>query len=169
MLAQNKLFTPTQKHFKTLSKNALSTLLKTDTRLIIKQKNFSKHTNMKAIFKNDQIPKSQWKTTDGKGANNFPFHNLPPYSENIKKFFFRSFHPFLNLDKRKVGGDSCLPQHLWIQMQNHYNSRFCHRIIELETLLGMIKSGVTLEFSSLFISFTCCVLFALSLRACLGC
>ena len=48
---------------------------------------------------------------DRKGANTFPFYNLPPEPRNIsKKEFFCAF--FLSLlDKIKVGGDSCLPRH----------------------------------------------------------
>ena len=80
--------------FKTFFKNFLSTLLRTDTRVIIKQTNFSKLTNPKAIFKNEQVSKSPWKTTDGKGASTFPFHNLPPYSETLEK---RSFSILFNL------------------------------------------------------------------------
>ena len=41
---------------------------------------------------------------DEKGANTFPFHNLPPEPEKISKGLSCAFLPFL-LDKRKVGGD----------------------------------------------------------------
>ena len=43
---------------------------------------------------------------DEKGANTFPFHNLPPELINNLKGLSCSFQPFL-LDKRKVDGDSC--------------------------------------------------------------
>ena len=52
----------------------------------------------------------------------------PLYSKNNIERLFRFFSPIPLLDKRKVGGDSCLPQHLWIQNTNQYNSRFYHRI-----------------------------------------
>ena len=38
---------------------------------------------------------------DEKGANTFPFHNLPPELK-IYQGLSCSFHPFLILDKRKV-------------------------------------------------------------------
>ena len=59
----------------------------------------------------EQVPKSPWITTDRKGANTHPFYNLPPDPEKyLKKEFFCAFVLSL-LDKIKVGGDSCLPQH----------------------------------------------------------
>ena len=48
------------------------------------------------------------------------FITYPPYSENLEKGLFLFFLTFPLLDKRKVGGDSCLPQHLQRQMQNQY-------------------------------------------------
>ena len=53
-----------------------------------------------------QVTKSPWKTMDEKGANTFPFYDLPPNSRNNLKGLSCSFQPFL-FDKRKVGGDSC--------------------------------------------------------------
>src|SRR3954471_18306068 len=41
----------------------------------------------------------------------FPFHNLPPEPVFFQKGLFLYFLPFLTLDKIKVGGDSCSPQH----------------------------------------------------------
>src|ERR1051325_7271661 len=43
-----------------------------------------------------------------RGANNFPFHNLLPYSES-NECLFLFFSPSLNWIKEKVGGDSCYP------------------------------------------------------------
>ena len=48
---------------------------------------------------------------DEKGANTFPFHNLPPELKKISKVFPILFTISL-LDKRKVGGDSFYPQQL---------------------------------------------------------
>ena len=59
----------------------------------------------------ERVPKSAWKTTDGKGAKTFPFYNLPPRTQkHLEKGFFCSFS-FSWLDKIKVDGNSCLPQH----------------------------------------------------------
>ena len=73
-------------------------------------KNHTKH-NFKQKQVILQVTKSPWKTMDEKGANTFPFHNLPPDSRNNLKGLSCTFSPFL-LDKRKVGSDSCYPQHL---------------------------------------------------------
>ena len=54
-------------------------------------------------FKNEQNSKSPWKTTDGKGAKTFPFHNLPPLvRKHLEKVFFYSFQPFLCWIKEKT-------------------------------------------------------------------
>ena len=63
----------------------------------------------------------------------------PPYSENLEKGLFVFFSPFPLLDKRKVGGDSCLPHICEYKMQTSINSRFFHRITELATLMGTNK------------------------------
>ena len=47
---------------------------------------------------------------DRKGANTFPFYNLPPVLKISKKEFFCAFFSF-QLDQIKVGGDSYLPRH----------------------------------------------------------
>ena len=47
---------------------------------------------------------------DRKGANTFPFYNLPPALKISKKGIFLCFFPF-QLDKIKVSGDSYLPRH----------------------------------------------------------
>ena len=48
---------------------------------------------------------------DRKGANTFPFYNLPPEPEkHVEKEFFCDFVLSL-LDKIKYDGDSCLPLH----------------------------------------------------------
>ena len=53
----------------------------------------------------------------------------PPYSQNLEKDLFMFFSPFPLLDKRKVGGNSCLPRHLRIKNAKLVlNSWFCHRI-----------------------------------------
>ena len=50
-------------------------------------KNFFKPTSTKKAFLKtiEQVPKSPWITTDRKGANTFPFYNLPPEPRNISK------------------------------------------------------------------------------------
>ena len=66
------------------------------------------------------------------------------------------FLPFPLLDNRKVGGGSCLTQHLQTKNTNQYNSRLCHRITELATLLGnIIKVGFTLGSRSFLNYFLC--------------
>src|SRR3954471_9183901 len=68
--------------------------------------------------------------------------NYPPNLDFFKKVFSVSFClSEYCLDKIKVGGDSCLPQHFDYK-------KSVHRITELATLLGMLsnKRGVTLEF-----------------------
>ena len=67
-----------------------------------------KHISNKA-FQSELVTKSPQITTDEKGANTFPFHNLPPeLKKNISKVFPVLFSLSL-LDKRKVGGNSCYP------------------------------------------------------------
>ena len=75
--------------------STLLTLLRTDTRVKLKEnrrtKAFFKHfPNIQSIkyFQNEQTSKSPWKTTDGKGANTFPFHNLPHLLKKYRKFSF---------------------------------------------------------------------------------
>ena len=65
-----------------------------------------------------QVPKSPWITTDRKGANTFPFYNLPLEPEKyLEKGIFCAF--FLSLlDKIKFGGDSCLRDILRKKTQN---------------------------------------------------
>ena len=83
------------------------------------------------------------------GANTFPFHNIPPQTqENISKVFPVLFTLSL-LDKRKVSGDSCYLQQLWSNEKQP--SQFSHRIAELATLLGRFKSGVTLELDHIYL------------------
>ena len=70
----------------------------------------------------------------------------PPYLETSRKKVFSILFPFPLLEEIKVGGDSCLPQHLQTKNANQYNIRFCHRITELATLLGTkIKWGLPLD------------------------
>ena len=64
-----------------------------ETRIITKlhfQNTFKNHTkhNFKQKQVIQQVTKSPWKTRDEKGANTFPFHNLPP---ELKKTSQRSF------------------------------------------------------------------------------
>ena len=122
MLAQNNFLHLHQNIFKNTLKNIrlVNTLEdcyksyhKEHRRTKAFSKQFSKHTKHKKFSKHELASKSPQKTTDGKGANTFPFYNLPPppNPRNIsKKEFFCAF--FLSLlDKIKVGGDSCLPRH----------------------------------------------------------
>ena len=105
-------------------------------------------------FKNEQVPKSSWKNKDRKGANTFPFYNLPPVLRISRKKIFSVLFPFPWLDEIKVGSDSCLPRHLRTKNANQKNSQFCHRITELATLLGKYnKVGFTLGFRSFLIFF----------------
>ena len=39
---------------------------------------FQNKAHMQANLKDEQVPKIPWKTMDRKGANTFPFYNLPP-------------------------------------------------------------------------------------------
>ena len=78
-----------------------------------KQKNFfqtHKHKEKQFWKHFEQVPKSPWITTDRKGANNFPFYNLPPVLKISKKEFFCAFVLSM-LEKIKDGSDSCLPRH----------------------------------------------------------
>src|SRR3954466_3426766 len=59
----------------------------------------------------------------------FPLHKLPPELRFLQRSFL-FFLPF-QLDKIKVGGDSCLPR--------HFDKKSVHRITELATLLGIIS------------------------------
>src|SRR3954465_11968843 len=43
-----------------------------------------------------------------------PVITYPPSPFLLKRVFFCTFYPFLTLDKIKVGGDSCSPQHCCI-------------------------------------------------------
>ena len=87
----------------------------------LKQKKIQTHKHKENNFENnEQVPKSPWITTDRKGANTFPFYNLPPVLRNSQKRFFPVLFPSPLFDKIKVGGDSCLPRHLQIQNTNQY-------------------------------------------------
>src|SRR3954466_3024768 len=87
----------------------------------------------------------------------FPLHKLPPELRFLQRSFL-FFLPF-QLDKIKVGGDSCYPQ--------HFDKKSVHRITELATLLGMlsIKRGVTLEFR---IHFNCLICLLYISKAVMG-
>ena len=78
-------------------------------------RHFSKYfqTHSQSIFKSELASKRPQITTDEKGANTFPFHNLPPELKDYQGLS-HSFHPFLILDKRQVDGDSCYT-HIWIK------------------------------------------------------
>ena len=54
-------------------------------------KNHTKH-NFKQEQVIQQVTKSPWKTMDEKGANTFPFHNLPRTQETISRVFIVFFH-----------------------------------------------------------------------------
>ena len=95
---------------------------------------------------------------DEKGANTFPFHNLPPEPKIFsKKVFPVLLYLSLILDKIKVGGDSCLPQHCFAKSKLK-SSQFLHRGYRTGDSAGdfkinfLNKRGVTLEFRSLLIT-----------------
>ena len=155
-MLKNKLFTTTQKHFKNIYKNALSTLLRTDTRVKRKAnrrtkefQNIFKHTKHKRILKMIKPLRARGKPQMERVLTP-SLSIIYPLTQKLEKGIFMFFSPFPLLDKRKVGGDSFLPQHLQTQTQNQYNSRFCHRITELATLVGINKKWGYLRVSSLF-------------------
>ena len=87
---------------------------------------------------------------DEKGANTFPFHNLPPELKKTTSKGLSYLFKLSLLDKIKVSGDSCYLQQL--QSNSKHPSHFSHRIPELATLLGSIlKSGVTLGLDHLYL------------------
>ena len=94
------------------------------------------NTQTQAILEPEQVPKSSWKTMDGKGANTFPFHNLPPILKNYKKGLFCSFHPFLCWIKEKSIATLSYRDICEQKTQTNINSQFCNRITELANLLG---------------------------------
>src|SRR3954467_14509343 len=86
------------------------------------------------------------------------FITYPPSPFSFSKGLFLYFLPFLTLDKIKVGGDSCSPQHC---LRNKNKSQFTE-LQNWRLCWGKIKRGVTLELSSyLYCLF---VLFALLLK-----
>ena len=102
--------------FRTKFSKTLHTLLRTEARVKSKfpTKTFSNpQAQRKQLLKTiEQVPKSPWITTDRKGANTFPFYNLPPEPEkHLEKRKFSMLFFLSLLDKIKVGGDSCLPRH----------------------------------------------------------
>ena len=102
-MAFSKYFSKKQKfciHFQWYENHYKITTFKTSS------KHFLTYTKHKA-FQNELEIKSLWITTDEKGANTFPFHNLPPKLKKILKSSFMFFSPFPLLDKIKDGGDSC--------------------------------------------------------------
>ena len=85
--------------FRTKFSKTLHTLLRIEARVKLKfqTKNFFKPTSTKkTILKTiEQVPKSLWITTDRKGANTFPFYNLPLEPEKyLEKGIFLCFFPF---------------------------------------------------------------------------
>ena len=58
---------------------------------IPKKKVSSSHRITHKKFKNEQVPKSPWKTLDRKGANTFPFYNLPLVLRISRKRIFLYF------------------------------------------------------------------------------
>ena len=95
----------------------------TDTRIITKLphlgiffKIFS-NTYTKHFQKKSELAiKSPYITTYEKGANTFPFHNLPPELKKNSQRSFLFFSTFPLLDKRKVSGDSSNP-HIYDKTQ----------------------------------------------------
>ena len=89
-------------HFSKVFKTTFQTLLRTDTRVDLKS---FKETFLKPTLKskqnnfentNEQVSKSQWITMDRKGANTFPFYNLPPEprATSIRNFSVLLSFPF---------------------------------------------------------------------------
>ena len=75
---------------------------------------------------------------DRKGANTFPFYNLPPEPEkNLEKEFFCAFVLSL-LDKIKVGGDSCLPRH-FAKTNAKYKPAFQKQSVLFPPITGCMK------------------------------
>ena len=99
---QNKskiLFTPT--HFQKAFESIFQTLLRTDTRVELEfsKKLFKTHIEKQTNnFENtsEQVSKSPWITMDRKGANTFPFYNLPPEPRaiSIRNFSVLLSFPF---------------------------------------------------------------------------
>src|SRR4051812_17644810 len=90
------------------------------------------------------------------------FITYPP-SPFYFKGLFLYFLPFLTLDKIKVGGDSCLPQHCCI-----YKNKSQFTVLQNWRLCwGRIKRGVTLELSSYLYLLVCFVCFTFK-GYCLG-
>ena len=87
---------------------------------------------------------------DEKGANTFPFHNLPPELKKIiSKVFPILFHLSFWIKEKPLA--TLANRNNCDQTQN-IPSQFSHRIIELATLLGKIrKSGVTLGLDHLYL------------------
>ena len=85
----------------------------------------------------------------GKGANTFPFHNLPPL---LKKFSKRSFSILFTLSliwiKEKSVANFAYHNICKHKRNTSINSRFCHCISELATLLGNYKKWGYLRVSS---------------------
>ena len=71
---------------------------------------------------------------DGKGANTFPFHNLPPELKKIiSKVFPVLFSLFFWIKEKSVA--TLANGNNYDQTQN-IPSHFSHRITELETRMG---------------------------------
>ena len=119
----------------------------------------------------EQVPKSPWITTDRKGANTFPFYNLPLETEkHLEKEFCYAFVLSL-LEKIKDGGDSCLPRHFAKTNAKRgptfQNSQFySHRSQNWRLCWGIFISEVYLRIRSL--CFQLYALYALILWACIG-
>ena len=90
-------------------------------------------TQFQAKASDIQVTKSPWKTMDERGANTFPFHNLPP---ELKKTSLKVF-PVLFYLSFWIKKNSVATLAIRIIMIKHkYPSQFSHCITELATLLG---------------------------------
>ena len=72
---------------------------------------FSKHTKHKVLLKWAKHLRARRELQMERVLTPSLSIIYPLTQKILEKVSFCSFHPFLNLDKRKVGGDSFLPQH----------------------------------------------------------
>ena len=144
-----------------------NTFLYIQTRIITKvattmasfQNIFQNHTqstisnNWKAPFQtiemqskwSKQVTKSPWITMDRKDANTFPFYNLPPVLRISRKSIFYVLFSFpigWNKSRWRLLLTVTFCKHKMQNANQHSNSRFCHRITELATLLGINNWGI---------------------------
>src|SRR3954470_20178171 len=90
------------------------------------------------------------------------FITYPPSPFSFKKGLFLYFLPFLTLDKIKVGGDSCSPQHCCVLKIKVSSPSY-----RTGDSAGESLRGVTLELSSYLYLLVCFVCFTFK-GYCLG-